>query len=185
MPISPTKHTASQADGSTRLEACGEVHIVLSRGDKKFPIEALVVKNLDSDILVGIPFMKANKIVLNIPNDQIIIQGKEVITYTNPGYQNATPQIRRSQSYLLRAPAHTIIHAGEFIELNKPEGLSDDVDIAVEPRCDSPKPAWPPPAITQSVAGTIRIPNRTSEPIVIKKNQHLAQIRYTYDCKAQ
>jgi hypothetical protein len=143
------------------------------------------VKNLDSDILVGIPFMKANEIVLDIPNDQIIIQGKEVITYNNPGYQSATPQIRRSQSYLLRDPAQAIIHAGEFIELNKPEGLYDDVDIAMEPRCDSPMPAWPPPAVTQSIAGAIRIPNHTLEPIVIKKNQHLAQIRYTYDCVEQ
>ena len=100
MPINPTSHTASQADGTTKLQACGEVHVVLSRGDKKFKLQAVVVKHLDSDILAGMPFLKENGIVLDIPKDTIMI-GKETVKYNLSESQASSSHIRRSQSYLL------------------------------------------------------------------------------------
>ena len=51
MPIHPTTQLASQADGKTKLTMCGEVHVKLSRGDLHFSLEAVVVPELDCDIL--------------------------------------------------------------------------------------------------------------------------------------
>ena len=46
-----------------------------------FTLDAVVIKNLDTHILAEIGFMKYNKILLDIPNDQIIIHGKHKILY--------------------------------------------------------------------------------------------------------
>ena len=48
--IEKTSHTANQADGKTKLDIRGEVHISLSHGDQRLSLEALVVKELDCDI---------------------------------------------------------------------------------------------------------------------------------------
>ena len=76
MSIFPTKYAASQADGKTKLTTQGEVHVILTRNDRKFPLQALVVEELHCDILAGVPFMQQNDIVLDLPNDNIIIAGK-------------------------------------------------------------------------------------------------------------
>ena len=36
MPISPTLHTASQADGKTKMSACGEIHVTITKGSLSF-----------------------------------------------------------------------------------------------------------------------------------------------------
>ncbi len=178
MPINPTSHTASQADGTTKLQACGEIHITLSRGDKQFKLQAVVVKHLDSDILAGMPFLKENGIVLDIPRDTLWF-GKEPVKYILSESPASSSQIRRSHSYLLRATNKAVIHPGEYIELPTPAGIPKDAEIAMEPRCDSHITFWPTPSITQSVAGTIRIPNTSSEPVFVHRHQHLARIRFT------
>ena len=63
-----TSHSApNQADGKTKMDACGEAHITLAYGSLKFPIQAVVVKDLDCDVLAGMPFMKTNKMSLRYP----------------------------------------------------------------------------------------------------------------------
>ena len=176
MPITPTKHTASQADGKTKLSPRGEVHITLSRGSVKLPLDALVVEELDSDVLVGMPFMKSNNIDLHISSDKISL-GKESVHYNlKPPSDKA--RVYRSQSFLLRASSRSVVLPGEFLEVKSPDGLPDDVEIAVEPRSDSTLP-WPTPNITQAIAGTIRIANTTEDPVIIKPNHHLAQVHFT------
>ena len=120
MPISPTTHTASQADGKTKLTPCGEVHITLSRGAVKLPLDALVVKELDTDVLVGMPFMKANNIRLDIANDKISL-GKETIHYKLKSLICSASRICRSQSFLLRASAQSVVLPGEFLQVKSPE----------------------------------------------------------------
>ena len=57
MKIAPTRHSANQADGKTKLTPRGEVHVTLTRHDMKFTLQALVVEELDCDVLAGVPFM--------------------------------------------------------------------------------------------------------------------------------
>ena len=62
IPISLSSQLALQADGHSSLEVVGETHITLTRDKHSFLLEALVVSNLDSDILAGVPFMVQNDI---------------------------------------------------------------------------------------------------------------------------
>ena len=53
--ISPTGHSANQADGKTKMTQRGEVHVILTRNDLKFNLQALVFEELDCDVLAGVP----------------------------------------------------------------------------------------------------------------------------------
>ncbi|CAC5386068.1 unnamed protein product [Mytilus coruscus] len=39
---------------------------------------------------------------------------------------------------------------------------------------------WPEPSLVSSVAGNLRIPNLTDEPLVLKRNEHFGNVRSTY-----
>ena len=77
------------------------------------------------------------------------------------------------------------IWPGECAELTLPNDLSSlNGSFALKPRVDSlslkhekPSQLWPSPCIIASVAGKIRIPNLTSEPGVLKKNEQFCQVR--------
>ena len=55
-PVRSTSHTASQADGRTSLKATGEVQISVTHDCYKFILQAVVVKDLGCDVLVGMPY---------------------------------------------------------------------------------------------------------------------------------
>lgn len=180
--MKPTSHTASQADGKTSLKVCGEVHIKLCRGSIQFQLQALVVEDLGCDLLVGMPFMKDNAIVLDIPGDYIVIAGKHKIPYSPiTGNHHSKVHVYRSESYLLRAQHKQVLLPGDYIELPTPAGMFSDSVIAIEPRCDNPHLDWPLPSITSSVDGKIRLVNASDEPVSLLKHQHIAQVRYTCD----
>jgi hypothetical protein len=143
-------------------------------------MEALVVKDLDSDILGGTPFLKTNGIVIDFPTSTIYID-KKPVKYNIQLDQGDSTQIRRIQSCLLKTNSHSILHPGDFIEIPVPEGFRKDEEVAIEPRSDCSVRNWPEPIITSLVAGAVRLTNKTSEVVVLKKHQHLAQIRSTCD----
>ena len=139
-----------------------------------------MIADLDCDILAGVPFMRMNDIILDIPHDTIIVSPNHKIPYAinHSLHDKTTSQVRRSQSFLIRAQDKATILPGEYIEVQNPIELSTDCEIAIEPRCDS-QSMWVSPCLTHSVGGVIRIPNLSSEPVSIKKHQHIAQVRYT------
>ena len=60
--IKKSDQSALQADGVTPLDILGETHLTLSRDNHSLQLEALVVNDLDVDVLAGLPFMARNDI---------------------------------------------------------------------------------------------------------------------------
>jgi hypothetical protein len=181
MSISPTRHAANQADGKTKMTTKGEAHVTLTRNDMKFQLQALVVEELDCDILAGVPFMKQNGIVLDLPNDSIVIAGKYTVPYNKPSkkiYDTCSQSIKRSQSFLVKADQQQVIFPGEYIELQSPT-VQENTPIAIEPRGDTTHNDWIQPTLSQCIGGVIRIPNLSTNPVLVRKHQHMAQILYT------
>ena len=58
----------------TPLAIAGETHLILSRTDKQLTLDALVVDDLDVDILAGTPFLIANDITVRPAKCQVHIQ---------------------------------------------------------------------------------------------------------------
>lgn len=184
--IQKTTQKALQADGVTQLKVVGEVHVTLSRCNLSLQLDALVVDNLDVDVLAGTPFMITNDISLRPAKQQVTVQGHELSYYGVSKATECTSSIRRTQAIVLRAPSpSSVVWPGQYLELDLPDHIDPDSFLAIEPRRDCSKSTseWPPPAIIEAVARKIRIPNETSQPQHIPRHDHLCQAVPTYIAK--
>lgn len=74
--ITKSSQRASLADDKTQLDITGEVHTILCKDNIKCKLDALVVKNLDVDLLAGNPFLMDNHVSIDFSNRIIHIQTK-------------------------------------------------------------------------------------------------------------
>ena len=180
--VTKSSQLAHQADGSSTLQILGETRLTFSRDDHELFFEGLVVKNLDTDILAGIPFMQKNDISIRPAKYQIRIGNDSIYTYGQFHPESQVHTIRRAQ--VLRAPCKsTTVWPGEYLEISVPEEIfiTDDT-FAIEPhQCQSKNDScvWPP-SLIKSVSGKIRIPNLTCEPHSLKKHEHFGKIHPTF-----
>ena len=79
--IKKSNQIALQADGITPLDVQGETCLTLSRDGRDFVLEALVVAELDVDILAGMPFMAVNDVAVRPAKSQIVVCGTDIIEY--------------------------------------------------------------------------------------------------------
>ena len=155
-----------QADCTTPLIVHGEIHVSLSRSNKQLILDALVVEDLDADVLAGVPFLIANDISVRPATQQITIHGFETLYYLSKDKHNIdTHTVRAATSYVLRSSSPTtVIWPGEYFEVDVPPELGIDSTITVEPRyahtvsVRSPDflNMWPTPHIVDSVGGRIQ-----------------------------
>ena len=170
IPISSSSLLALQVYGHSSFEVVGETRITLTRDKHSFLLEALVVSNLDSDILAGVPFMVQNDISVRPSKKQVQIGNNTFVSYSTQPKTSSTHIIRSCTAHILRAPVKTTIWPGEFIEVDTPSELPIDAEAAIEPRGESSySSTWLKPSILSSVDGKVRIPNHTSSPIVKEK----------------
>jgi len=171
-----TSHAARQID-KTPLKVLGEVKFNISFRDFILPIEALVTDSLDCDILAGVPFCRNNDINAYMGSDEISIHGIRIPYGCKPSDQHEIYRVQTSSS-IVRSSFPAVIYPGEYLEINDSDFSKYEGEIAIEPRIDSPLDGtWPKHAISRIVGGTLRIPNDTSEPVHVKKSQHLATVR--------
>ena len=180
--IHPTKQTALQADGITPLSVVGEVHLKLSRNSHTLHLDALVVNDLDVDVLAGTPFMVTNDISIRPSKQQITSKGTDVTHYNTHLPNRNEHRIRRTQAHVLRAPpTSSVIWPGEYLEVAIPTEIEPDSTLAIEPRPDYAKSVsdWPRPHILEAVAGRVRILNDTTVVKSISRHEHFCQVRLT------
>ena len=177
--LKPTLHSAKGVN-KTPINVLGEVHFVLHFDGIDYPMSALIVDNLDSDILAGTPFCKQHDVTLFLGQEKFALGQRE---YAYGARSDPPPnEIYQAQSIVLRNPINQVVLPGEYAEFHSDDLDPYDGEVAVEPRFDSPNNgSWPEPNITRVIAGSIRIPNNTSEPVHLKRQQHFAQIRRVTD----
>ena len=176
--VSTSSQSAHQADGSSPLVVIGETRFQLTRDNISFHFEGLVVENLDVEVLAGIPFMTHNDISIRPSKRQVLIGDDLTCTYGSP---SSVGKPSTKGVHVLRASVSTTIWPGEFIELQLPDDSSfQDATLAVEPHIGNQNPHspqhWPQPSLLHSVSKSIRVPNLTSDAILVKKNDHFCQV---------
>ena len=184
--MTSSSQSVHQADGSSPLQVVGETRFLLSRDGRDFTFEGLVVENLDVDILAGTPFMETNDIAVRPAKRQVILHNGSIVSYGSPHPATVNPAARRA--IVLRSPPTSMtVWPGEFVEVDLPHDVPTDSEYALEPRTDAPSvrqlsasQLWLTPRIVSSVAGKIRIPNLSSEPHFLKRNEHFCQVRATF-----
>ena len=166
--VYPASHSASLADGDSQLKVVGEVHSpILMENCLTLPLSALVVTKLKAGLIVGIAFMKEHKVVIDIPNNVLILSGNNTVRFNN---QPGNPKVS-----LLRAEVNNVIFPGECVTLPAPVNFLTDSDLAVEPREESA--SWFHPCIVKNAAGLLSLGNDMDNPIKIKKGQIIGQVR--------
>ena len=149
--------------------------MTLSRDSHSLSLEALVVNDLDVDVLAGIPFMARNDISIRPTKHQITICDTDVEHYDNPTLNSPQNHVRRTQAFVLRSgSSSTVIWPGNFIELSLPSDIAPDSCLSVEPRIENAKPSrlWSRPHVTEAVNDKIRIFNDSDEPQQVNKHDH-------------
>ena len=157
------------------LTVVGETCLPLIRHGRPLTLEALVVEDLEVDILAGTPFMAAKH--------EIIIAGCDVASYGCSQSPQTHYAVRAC--HLPCAPkTNTTVWPVEF--LDAPSELLKDVTLAIEPCMDSvssshlkPTHTWPQPDLVQFIGGKLRLLNNTEEPLLVHKNDHLYQAHLT------
>ena len=184
-PIMKSSQQALQADGLTPLAVVGETRLILSRADNQLTLDALVVDDLDVEVLAGTPVLIANDISVRPAKCQVRIQDSEVVHYEHKSDPTtASHAVRRAQCYTLRAPpSTTVLWPGDYVELDVPPDLGDDCVLALQPRTDTPvpkhtnpSPIWPEPQIVEAVGAKVRLVNGSQESKLIGRHEHLSQI---------
>jgi len=138
-PVKQSSQQALQADGLTTLAVAGETHLILSRADKQLALDALVVGDLDVDILAGTPFLITNDITVRPAKCQVRIQDSEVIHYEPTDDTTAgSHAVRRAQIFTLRAPSSATVVWPGVLRAGHPPDLEDDGILVLTPRTDTP-----------------------------------------------
>ena len=177
MPMTPATQRASLADGRTMLKTCGEVQIILHRGNNSFKLNALVVEELDVEILGGMPFLLQNNLVLDIPRGRIMMNN-HAIPCIGPGTD--LPATHLHTSRVLRLDTDCLILPNEVASFKVPGDFARESLVAIEPHCPkSISGMWPHPSVLPVEDGFVSIPNESSHPVVIRRDQHIATVRRT------
>ena len=124
LPLDKSDHKPKQADGQSNLIIIGKTKFYANRGDEKklnLYFEGYVIKTLQSDILCGASFMERNKIVQELHNKRIIIDGKYYIMETPVLCPNPVPDLQFS-NVTVEIKSHSI--------------NSDDVTVKLPNNCE-------------------------------------------------
>jgi len=174
--ISRSSQTARQADGVTPLNIVGETSFTVSRDGIDLTLEALVVSDIDVDVLAGTPFMISNDVSVRPATGEITLKGIVTLRYDREVRPPSSHVVRCARACVLRAPESTTLWPGEYLEVEVPDPLATEHEVAVEPRQTSQHGSWPLPTLSSVVSGKIRLSNSSTEPIAITKNDHFCQV---------
>jgi len=148
-------------------------------------LEALIVSDMDVDILAGTPFMTLNDVSVRPARQEITFGGKVVLSYDqSPPPSVPCPHHRPHQTRagLLRVWSQTIVYPGEYLEVDIPASLADEELLAVEPCFHTAHCEWPPPSIKAVVDGKVTLSNPWDMSIHLSRNKHFCQVLPTQAC---
>ena len=165
---------ASQADGKSPLEIVGETTLKFTQNNLEFVLHGLVARNVDDDILAGMPFMDDNDLTVN---GKCIQFSDKSCFYFSREKEPTSSLVRRAQAHILRSQSvSTTVYPDSFIEVEVPSELAQEkYPIAIEPRPDLAKSEWPSPQLLRVVDGKVRIVNTTGEIQKVTKHDHICQ----------
>lgn len=150
---------------------CGEVQVILTRGEMVFKLHAVVVKELDCEILAGMPFLNDHEMVLDIPKNKIHVGKHHIIQCES---KKEEPKLQE----LLRCEKDHVIHPGES-QVFKISNFASGTEVSIEPHHphEFSRNSWPQPMYTRVVNGTVSIPNELDHLITLREHQHVAVVR--------
>ncbi|CAC5394087.1 unnamed protein product [Mytilus coruscus] len=127
--------------------------------------------------------MEKNDISIRPARRQVLIGNDCIYKYGSSANGTSNCAVRRA--HVARAPSDaTTLWPGDYIDVKiHTDMVSTDDIFFIEPNNNDSHEklfTWPEPSLVSSVAGNLRIPNLTDEPLVLKRNEHFCNVRSTY-----
>ena len=175
-------------DGA-KLDVVGEIHTMVTRDKLQLKFSALVVRNMATEALAGTGFYIENDVYSRMANDKIVIQGKYYFNLTptialiasiHSYYSEvAKTMLPKAFTYplLVKADKSATILPGEGFHVPICSIHEDDA-VEIEPRKEAPD-GFIHNHVKEIDKDIVFIQNMASEPITIKKNTPLCQLRET------
>lgn len=182
--ILPTHQRAVMADGKTAMRTIGETNFPIKFGHHTFSFNGLVVSNLDSNIIAGVPFLEKHDIYVRPSTRTAYIS--DCCQYK---YFGANPIKVKTNLYnpsILRVSSQSCVLPGESVSFPIPENLFNENEVAVEPRVmctPANTPNWLQSSIIPVKDGTISITNTTNDPVLLKRHAQILQVRPVTEAK--
>ena len=179
--ITPTSQRAVLADGTTSMKTIGEARFPIKFGHHTFDFSGLVVEQLDTPIIAGVPFLEKHDIYVRPSTKTAYIS--DCCSYK---YLGTEPVISKDNLYkpsILRVSSKACLLPGQSINLPIPDELIHEEYLALEPRpkcLPKDSPEWLPCSIVKVTNGSIELVNTLQEPIMINKHSQALQVRPTY-----
>ena len=111
------------------------------------------------------------------PAKQQILKGDTNIVHYGTSPSDSPNRVRRTQAYILKPEAISVIWPGSYLELALPSDLQPECTLAIESRTDNVKflNNWPPPSIIEAVSSKVRIQITLTSPCLYAKMSIFAQ----------
>ena len=120
--ITNSSQTARQADCSSPLIMVSKTTMTLEHEDRDFVFEALVIENLDVEVLAEMSFLETNNITVWLAEHEIILGDGRTHSYGATITQSLHHKVR--QAHVLWAPpTTTTVYPGNFLKL--PTGIDE------------------------------------------------------------
>ena len=175
--IHPSNQKATQADGKTPMKVVGEVHFKANIGHHILKFGGLVVEDMDSAVLPGMPFLQQNDIAINYSSNTVYLGSCCEIKCTPPKSRTKVPGILRVSHQMCVLPE-------EKVTFQLPDEFKKIGPVAIEPRSTVPPdmPSWIECQIVQpDPEGFISIQSKANEPILVSKHTQVCQVRPTME----
>ena len=146
----PTLNSARTVDRRP-IGVLVEVKFSVHFGELELPLTALVMENLDCDILGGTPFCKENDVSVHFKQEEITIQNIRVPYGTKR--PSKPHDIYRVESFVLRNDQHRVLMPGECVEIECDNLYGYDDEISIEPHSiiNDEDFVWPDHSITRVI----------------------------------
>ena len=93
---------------------------------------------------------------------------------------DSIPSMHGVFTFLCHAPTKsTTVLPGDYITIDVPGNFQDNETVVLEPRVNSQSTSagqWPPVQLASVTGGQIQIKNNSSDPVLLKRNDHFCQI---------
>ena len=128
----------------------------------------LVIVNLGAQCLLGEPAKLRNNLIC-LPRHKMVVIAKGAEVQYVP-YEQDKPKYS-----LIRATSSAELKPGEQIKYKLPDFISLETSVAITPRLQSSH--WLTPTMQQPKDRSIFLTNSSCESVLIKKDDHLAEVR--------
>lgn len=171
--VQPTHQKVKLADSISHLVILGEVHTTFRYGKYEMKFSGLVAKDLDVDVLAGVPFNHRNGTYTREEHERVYFWDGHSYFYGNDANSR---RVGIQTAHMMRAVEASTIWPEETSPYYADVECQQEVPVLIEPNRGSKGSTWVEPQIALCKDGVVEVQNLSAYPVVVKKHDKSVRI---------